>query len=375
MMSHVGAERPRTVRPKTTTRDLDATSRSLEAWLTTRLPGATVHDLAAPPTNGMSSETLLFRVVHDGGEEGLVARVPPDPANFPVFPVYDIPGQFRIMREVREACDVPVPEVLWQEDDPSVLGQPFFVMRRVEGIVPPDVMPYPFGGNWLHDADPADQERLARRSIETLAALHAIPDAAHRFVWLHDGVPGETPLRRHVRQHVEDYYAWASTETESPLIERCLAWLHDTWPGDEGPTVMSWGDARIGNMLFRDFEPVAVLDWEMASLGPREIDLAWFWFLHHWFNGLARNYGLPGMPDFLRLDDVLSTYERVSGHTPSGIEWYLALAAIRHGIVCLRTGIRGVRFGEAEMPAEVDDLISHRSMLEAIVDGTYDWRS
>ena len=361
-------------RPKTFTRDLDATSRALEAWLASRLPGATVHDLAAPPTNGMSSETLLFRVVHDGGDDGLVARVPPDPANFPVFPVYDIPGQFRIMREVRDACDVPVPEVLWQEDDPTVLGQPFFVMRRVEGIVPPDVMPYPFGDNWLYDAEAADQDRLARRSIETLAALHAIPDAAERFAWLHEGVTGKTPLQRHVRQHVEDFYAWASAETQSPLIERCIEWLHDTWPADEGPTVMSWGDARIGNMLFRDFEPVAVLDWEMASLGPREIDLAWFWFLHHWFNGIARNYGLPGMPDFLRLDVVLGTYESVSGHAPRDIEWFLALAAIRHGVVCLRTGIRGVRFGEAEMPAEVDDLISHRTMLEAIIDGSYSWK-
>jgi aminoglycoside phosphotransferase (APT) family kinase protein len=368
---------PRTERPKTATRDLDDTRDRLTSWLTGQLPaGATpeVADLSAPPTNGMSSETILFVAgwVEDGEARAsrLVARIAPDPANAPVFPTYDMAAQFETMRLVRELSDVPVPRPLWVEEDPHVLGQPFFVMEHVEGVVPPDVMPYNFGDSWLFHADRADQDRLLQRSLETLAALHAIPDPAKHFGFLHDGVPGDTPLRRHYESQIAAYYRWA-TDVPSPLLERCFQWLEDNWPQDEGPTVLSWGDARIGNMLFHDFEPVAVLDWEMASLGPREIDLAWFQFLHRWFEDIAVGYGLPGMPHYMQRPDVIAAYERISGHRCRDMDWYSMLAATRHGVVTIRTSLRGVQFGEREMPDDVDDLIMHRAALEQMIEGTY----
>jgi aminoglycoside phosphotransferase (APT) family kinase protein len=358
-------------RPKTSTRDLAATRDALERWLATKVGDVTVGELHAPPTNGMSSETILFEATWGGETVGLVGRIPPDPANKPVFPTYDIPGQFKVMSQVRELTDVPVPEPLWVETDTSVIGQPFFVMRRVDGVVPPDIMPYPFGDNWLFDGTPEQQRRLMESSVQVLADLHAIPDAEARFGWLHDGVDGDSALRRHVQKEIVDYYAWASEETRSPLVERCIAWLEANWPDVEGDTVLSWGDARIGNILYRDFEPVAVLDWEMASLGPREIDVAWFQYLHRFFQDLAEGYGMPGMPDFFRRKDVVAAYEARTGATLRDLDWYAMLAATRHGVVSLRTGIRGVQFGQAPMPDDVDDLIMHRATLERMLDGTY----
>lgn len=367
-------EAPHFERPKTSTRDLDATRVALEAWLAPRLTSAHIPELNAPPTNGMSSETILFDVDHDGGTERLVGRIPPDPANFPVFPTYDIPGQFTVMSTVRELTDVPVPEPLWLENDPSIIGQPFFVMRHVDGIVPPDIMPYPFGGNWLYDATPEQQERLQTTSVQVLADLHAIAEPDRHFGFLHDGIKGDTALRRHVQSQILDYYDWAAKETVSPLLERCFEKLESTWPTDEGETVLSWGDARIGNVLYRDFEPAAVLDWEMASLGPREIDIAWFVYLHRMFQDTAEQYGMPGMPNFLRREDVCATYERLTGHSPRDMDWYTFLAAVRYGVVSLRTGIRGIRFGEAEMPDDTDDLLMNRRTLERMLDDTY-WSS
>jgi aminoglycoside phosphotransferase (APT) family kinase protein len=370
----VSEDSPTVDRPKTSTRDLVETHHALESWLTDQLgTPVTISELQAPPTNGMSSETILFEATWDGQTSGLVGRIPPDPANAPVFPTYDIPGQFRTMSLVRELTGVPVPEPLWVETDASVIGQPFFVMRRVEGVVPPDVMPYPFGDNWLFDASAEQQQRLHHTSVRVLADLHAVPDPEHHFGFLHEGVAGETALRRHFRSAIVDYYAWASTDTTSPLVERCMAWLEEHWPDVEGETVLSWGDARIGNILYRDFEPVAVLDWEMASLGPREIDVAWFQYLHRFFQDLADDYGLPGMPYFLRRNDVLATYEALTGHHCRDMDWYAMLAATRHGVVSLRTGIRGVRFGQAPMPDDIDDLIMHRRTLEQMLDGSY-WK-
>src|SRR5262249_35093837 len=161
------------------------------------------------------------------------------------------------------------------------------------------------------------------------AALHAIDVGAIDVSFLELDRSEPTPLQRHVADQW-DYYTWVSADRPQSVIERGFAWLQDHWPEDEGPTVLSWGDSRIGNMLYRDFTPVAVLDWEMAGLAPREMDLAWMVFLHRFFEDLAEQLELPGMPQFLRLADVAATYEAASGHTPRNLEFFVMYAALRH---------------------------------------------
>jgi aminoglycoside phosphotransferase (APT) family kinase protein len=135
--------------------------------------------------------------------------------------------------------------------------------------------------------------------------------------------------------------------------------------------VLSWGDSRIGNVMFDGFDPVAVLDWEMAGVGPRELDVAWLAYGHRIFEDLAGQMGLSGMPDFLRLDDVAATYERLTGHTPRDLTWYGTYAALQYAIVFLRTGARSVHFGEVQRPTSADDLIMNRDPLERMLAGTY----
>ncbi len=78
------------------------------------------------------------------------------------------------MQMVAEHTKVPVPKVLWLETGTDAIGVPFFVMERVDGVVPPDVLPYTFGDNWFFDADVEDQQRLERQAVETVAALHEL---------------------------------------------------------------------------------------------------------------------------------------------------------------------------------------------------------
>src|SRR5438309_532545 len=152
-------------------RDPEVLRTVLQAWVTARLGvTAEVSDVAGTDANGMSRDTVRFRATRqdaDGvaNDDPLVARVAPDPADVPVFPSYDISGQFEAMRLVATLSTAPVPEVLWCEPEASLLGAPFFVMRRVDGLIPPDVLPYNFGGNWLYDAAPADQQRLQESTI------------------------------------------------------------------------------------------------------------------------------------------------------------------------------------------------------------------
>ena len=363
-----------TTRPRTSTRDLGELHRRLVAWLATRVDAPEVSALEAPESNGMSSETLLFeaRWRHDGGTtvQRCAARLSPDPAAAPVFPVYDLERQFRVMRLVGERTAVPVPATLWFEPDATHLGSPFFVMERVDGVVPPDVMPYPFG-SWLSEAPAADQRRLQDASVETLAALHGADVSAEDIAFLELDRPGDSALRRHVADTAA-YYEWVVSDgARSPLIERAFAWLEDHWPAEEASTAISWGDARIGNMLFRDFEPVAVLDWEMAATGPPEIDLGWMIYLHRFLDDIALQAGLPGMPDFMRLEDVASTYAKASGRHPRDLGFYTLYAALRHAVVMSRVARRQVLFGEIAMPEDPDDMIMHRSSLEQMLEGTY----
>ena len=363
---------PSSERPKTSTRDYDQLRAQLEGWLQERLPGATVSELVVPESNGMSSETVLFDLSVPGESQprGLVARIAPDPAADPVFQTYDMERQFRTMQMVAEHTDVPVPTVLWLENGTDVIGAPFFVMERVNGVVPPDVLPYTFGDNWFFDAEPADQRRLERTAVEALAALHALTvDGPAAF--LAGPSDGASPLRHHVREQ-RAYYDWVAGDgVRSPLIERGFEWLEEHWPSNEDDAVFSWGDARVGNMMFDDFEPVAVLDWEMASVGPREIDLGWMIYIHRFFQDLVEDLGLPGMPHILRRDTVSELYQSITGYHPRDLDFYTAYAALRHGIVMFRITRRSIRFGEAEMPDDPDHAILHHAHLARMLDGVY----
>ena len=176
----------------TSSRDRDTLGRQLEAWMAGVLPAGAdpeVHEARGRDTNGMSSDTVLFRASWLDPEgkrtdHDLVARIAPDDADVPVFADYDLRRQFDAMRIVGELTDVPVPDVHWFEPGAHVVGSPFFVMDRVDGRVPPDVMPYNFGDSWLFDASRDDQAHLQTATVAAIAALHAIEDPARLPAWL-----------------------------------------------------------------------------------------------------------------------------------------------------------------------------------------------
>jgi aminoglycoside phosphotransferase (APT) family kinase protein len=357
-------------RPRTTTRDPEELAHRLTAWLDTRLPGAKAVDVRVPSSNGMSSETLLFDIDHpEPPLHACALRLAADPAAYTVFPVYDLPRQFRTMRLVADRTDLPVPAVRWLEEDPGPLGAPFFVMERAEGRVPPDVMPYTYEGNWLHAATDAEREHLEAASVALIARLHdQVPLREAEFLTL----PGDgDTLHRHVASQ-RAYYAWVVDGlARSPLIESAFDRLTELWPTDPGEPVLNWGDARIGNVVYDGFDPVAVLDWEMAAPAPREVDLGWTVYLHRFFQDLTVAFGQPGLPEFFRRDRVEERYAELTGHTPRDMDFYTLYAALRHAIVMLRIAYRQVHFGEVAVPADPDTLILHHGSLRAMVQGSY----
>jgi aminoglycoside phosphotransferase (APT) family kinase protein len=232
-----------------------AATPALAATLTRHLEGiagAEVSDVHVPAGAGLPAETVMFTASwRSGGEEvrrELVARVGPQGPG--LFHSYDLELEARVMAAVG-AAGVPVPEVLLVEPDASVLGAPFLVMPRIAGRTLSDDPPFTAAG-WLVESSP-EQQRLA---------LENAPDAL---------------LGAHIA-HWEKAFAWASEGRPNPYVEAGFAWVKENRPTGPEPVALSWGDARISNIIFADDLSVnAVIDWEVCCLGNPELDLGW-WF-------------------------------------------------------------------------------------------------
>ncbi|TQS42135.1 phosphotransferase family protein [Cryptosporangium phraense] len=358
----------------TTVTDLADLRRRLTAWLAARTGGPVeISEVARPDGNGLSSVSLLFDAVwpEDGRETraGLVVRMPPDATSYPVFPRYDLRRQYDVISAVAAHTDVPVPRLRWIEESPDALGVPFIVMDRIDGgRVPVDNPPYVFGG-WLLDAAPEQRRQLQDGAVRALAGVHALPDVHRHLPTLADETQGDA-LRALVEEQ-RAYYDWAlaGDGVRVPQIEEAFDWLEAHWPADPGETVLCWGDARPGNIIYDGFAPVAVLDWEMCALGPREVDLGWMIFLHRFFQDIAEMFEFPGIPDLFRTDDVVACYQSASGHTVHDLDFFLMFAALRHAIVMARIKRRSIHFGEDTVPPTADEYVLFHTQLRRMLDG------
>ena len=202
-----------------------------------------------PASAGLSSTSLLFHASWEGtggpGRGAFVARMAPENQAVPVFPRYDLPGQYTLIEQVAARCQVPLPRLRWNQPDGGPLGIAFFVMDQVDGRVPLDNPPYVFGG-WLAEATDDERAGLERASVGVLAQIHAIPGPAAAFPALAPPParprcgttsPGSAPTTSG---------RWPPTAC-APAYRAGLRWLEEHWPAESGP-VLCWGDARIGNI-------------------------------------------------------------------------------------------------------------------------------
>lgn len=366
-------------------RDTEDVGRRFQRWLEGRLGGVevTIDSFDSPERNGMSSETLLVDATWGDGDDRetrrMVIRMEPPATAVPVFPRYELEAQFQTMRLVGQECDAPVPEVLWFEADPEAIGAPFFVMSRVDGDVPPDVMPYNMG-SWVTEATAEQRARLESATVAVLAEIHAVGDLGRLDDVLRTFTDesADAADTSRLRRHFEDqrrYYHWVMDGHSVPVLDEAFAHLDANWPSESSP-VLCWGDSRIGNIMYQDFEPVAVLDWEMAAVAPAEVDVAWMVFLHRFFEDICVAMEMPGLPDFLPRNRVEAAYEAATGRQLEDMDWYYTYAALRHGIVMARVTRRSMHFGDAPSiditdPGVTDSLVMHAQTLRDMMAGTY----
>jgi len=298
----------------------------LAAWLSTTVGAPARVDPCTRPAAGMSNDTFVTSADWGDGARAIVLRLAP--AGRGLFPRYELGAQVQVLRALA-STDVPVPRVLWWEPDAEPLGRPFFVMERVRGRIPPDG--HLFGG-WVMDLTTTDQRQLVAGAIDVLARIHRIDLAAVDLEILDRGEHGPGPLDQELG-YWRAYLDWASDGDRLARLDDAYGALVDTRPADDRVARrLAWGDARLGNLVVDNrLEPVAVLDWEMAVLGPPELDLGWYLFLER----TARQFAplLPGFPD---RDALVSEYERAAGRPVRDLAWYEAWSGFRTACIQVR---------------------------------------
>ncbi|MEC7765027.1 MAG: phosphotransferase family protein [Pseudomonadota bacterium] len=229
---------------------------ALERWLEVKLPSE--QGLSVERIGGGQSNPTWFV---DFGKARLVLRK--KPAGPILKGAHAIEREFRVLRAL-DASPVPVPRALWLEEDTAHLGTPFYVMERLEGRV--------FNDNGIAGVSPADRREMYLDTARTLARLHAVrPDE----VGLGDfGRPGSYFERQFKRW--SDQYA-QSPSPRIPALDKLVEWLPANMPPEDGAVSIAHGDFRIGNLMFHPTEPrvIAVLDWELATLGHPLADLGY----------------------------------------------------------------------------------------------------
>lgn len=335
-------------------RDLDRVRKELQDWLAThwsrRHPGAAspvLGELTAPEGAGFSNETLLTDLSWTDSEgderrDGLVVRLRPD---YPVFPSYDLQRQYRIMG-LLAATGVPVPRVYFLETDEAVLGTSFFVAERVEGRIPGDAPTYHSGG-WLADLPAARQRAIWFEGLEMIARVQEIDVEAAGLGFLD---PGPDPTAAAIDEY-EAFLDWAAAGRDYPVQRAAIAWLRENRPRGEDRVVV-WGDARIGNVIFGpDDRARAVLDWEMATLGSPEADLAWTLHVdwHH-----SAGYGIERLAGLPPREESVAWFERRTGRPLRHLTYYEVFAALRFAVIYVRLDLLVKRAGL--MPADAGDL-------------------
>ena len=292
--------------------DADELQARLTGWLQQKMPrakGLALENMARSGA-GFSNETMLFDAKWTEGEKalsrGMVLRTPP--RAYPVFPEVALTKQFKVMERLGKAR-IPVPRVLWLEEDAGLLGVPFYVMEKLAGTVVPEYPPYHTFGIYFN-ATPEQRARMWWGALENMARVHMLDWEKLGFSFL--GVPGggTGPVDRQL-DYLDMYLAWMKEGDSQPIFEAALKWLKENRYAPDR-VALCWGDPRLPNTMYNEetHEVVAILDWEMSFLGDPEADLAWFLFCdwqHSDGYGFPRTEGSPGREETIR------RYEEITG--------------------------------------------------------------
>ena len=291
---------------------------ALAAWLARHVEGGGAPLAVRQFAGGQSNPSFLLAC----GMRRLVLRKAPPGRLLPS--AHRVDREHRVMTALRDT-GVPVPRTLGLCEDASVIGTPFFVMEYVPGRILRDAT--------LPGTPAAERAAIFEALLDVLARLHAVDPAA---VGLADfGRPGSYFARQVARWSQQ----WSLSRThEVPAMDALLDWLPHHLPADDVTTLVH-GDYRLGNLILDPGKPrvVAVLDWELSTLGHPLADLAYHCIFDVIGGGPEGGAGArpPGLPSET---EVVAGYARRTGRDP-GAAWSFCLAFSLFRLAAITQGV------------------------------------
>lgn len=306
---------------------------SLARYLRDRLEGADREMRVRQFGGGRANLTYLLEF--EGGREYVLRRPPLGP----VAPgAHDMTREYRVLSRLWRAFPKAPRAYLLCEDE-SVIGAPFFVMERRDGVVVREQVPDRFGGGGDEEANAA----LSRVVIDSLAEFHSVDPSK---CGLDD--MGHPP--GFLRRQVEGWLSrWQRAQhTENPVADEVGTWLLDTMPQSPPPTLLH-NDWRLDNMAVAEDDPsvcVAVYDWDMATRGDPLCDLGTLlgsWHDPEEMDSRAHSLMPVTVPGWIRRAEAIHRYGELSGRDMSGMDWYVVFGTWKLGVILEQIYIRYVR--------------------------------
>lgn len=312
--------------------------------------GATGAPLTATLIAGGRSN-LTYSVTD--GTSTWVLRRPPLGHVLPT--AHDMAREYRVMSALAPT-DVPVPRTLAMCDELTVNDAPFYVMELVEGIIYRDSAA-------LASLSPEGARGASEALVDVLAAIHAVD---YQSVGLGEFGRPAGFLERQVRRWGEQ---WERSKTrELPAVDELARRLRNALP-ESGTATIVHGDYRLDNTMMALDDPsriVAVLDWEMSTLGDPLTDLGLF--LLYWGQAdaqvIATGAAIQSQAGFLSRDEIVARYASVSGRPVDQLDWYEILASYKLAII-----VEGINARYQMGKTLGDGFESMGAMVSGLIDG------
>ncbi len=306
--------------------------------------GARVTEVSALPGHAGFGYSFFLERSNAAKPSGkLVLRVAPPGVR--IAGPADVVRQARIMESLADT-DVPVPPILWYGDEAEFFGRPYFVDEWVEGFKLVD----------RADLSPEQAKSLARRGVRTLASLHRVDWRARRAAW---GDP--QPLAEEMKRldHLLD------RPTLDPAVVARGPELRDRLRASLPETLRVGcvhGDFQWANILFDEDRVAALIDWEIALLGPTLLDLGWVCFFADPAGWAGRKTMLVAP---LSPDEIIEAYAESADAPPvkKELDWFRAFAGYRFGVItCFNVMLH--RRGKRHDPQWEETALSAPRMFE-----------
>jgi len=331
---------------------------AVSAWIASKVPGATPPFSFELIAGGRSN--LTYRVV-DGANRSMALRRPPVSHVLPT--AHDMKREHTVISALGQT-DVPVPRTLGLCVDDSVNGAPFYLMSFVEGNIVRDETA-------AAELSEASRARASLSLIGTLAKLHTVDVDA---VGLGEFGRREGYIARQLKRwHGQFAQSTVDGEPGPAVIDRVHELLAKQIPEQQSIAIVH-GDYRLDNtVLDDDGNVVAILDWEICTLGDPLADLGLL--MVYWAEAGDGEVALLGvaptsLPGFATRDELLDRYATASGLDVSGVSYYKAfglwkLACILQGVYARYAGgaAAGDRSGVDQFASHVGKL-GERALLE-----------